>query len=266
MLGFLIVKKESMKMKKQFVIIGMITFLAMLNLPLTSNFSWGSGNQDSTSKEEYLKIIDLLQQQIKENENQIENVKKVYQAIIGNKIAKPAIQDPRYFLKDPKYFLQKTLVIYPSPQKSYIGMKDHQFRNRAYIERLITSVNVEENRALFLSFPQQRMHDIINTRLNYNGIIEKAVSLQAFQNAEERFTQIANFLNDITKTKDLREVFELQTRIRNMSSLLQNEYAKLQIVRNLSNNEETLIDIQKRMLYKKIINSANRGIPDIKFN
>ncbi|WP_375644211.1 type IV secretion system protein, partial [Bartonella sp. AP83NXGY] len=89
-----------------------------------------------------------------------------------------------------------------------------------------------------LSFVQHNiLHDKLNQRLQYGGIIDKAVSLQTFQDAENRFTQIAGFLKDIDETKDLREVFELQTRIRNMSAVLQNEYTKLQMVRNLSNNE-----------------------------
>ncbi|WP_281431912.1 type IV secretion system protein, partial [Bartonella grahamii] len=86
-----------------------------------------------------------------------------------------------------------------------------------------------------------------------------------FQDAENRFTQIAGFLKDIDETKNLREVFELQTRIRNMSAALQNEYTKLQMIRNLSNNEEFLIEMQKRALYKKIVNNALTRVPQIKF-
>ncbi|WP_375681560.1 MULTISPECIES: type IV secretion system protein [unclassified Bartonella] len=273
-------------MKKRFIITGMITLLGMINLTLTSNFSWGSDNKDSTaqtllpfSKEEYLKIIELLKQQITTNESQIENAKKIHQSITGNakKIHQPITESEsesetkdlehtihtlttksiHYFLQDPPY---------PSPHKNYKNMGSSLFKMYSYIEVLMTAVNGEDYRAIFSSLPQKKIYDIINTRLNYNGIVEKAVSLQAFQDAEKRFTQIADFLNDIDKTTNLREVFELQTRIKSMSSMLQNEYTKLQMVRNLSNNEKTLIDIQKRLLYKKIINSANKRIPPIRLN
>ncbi|WP_375615522.1 MULTISPECIES: type IV secretion system protein [unclassified Bartonella] len=258
-------------MKKRFIITGMITLLGMINLTLTSNFSWGSENKDSTaqtllpfSKEEYLKIIELLKQQITTNENQIENAKKIHQSITESVKEQMNILQKRALLdRNNVHFLQD--LLYQPPHENYRRNVDIIHRH-GYIEPFITAVKGEDMRAIFSALPQKRIYNIINTRLNYNGIIEKAVSLQAFQDAEKRFTQIADFLNDIDKTTNLREVFELQTRIKSMSSMLQNEYTKLQMVRNLSNNEETLIDVQKRLLYKRIINSANKKIPQIRLN
>ncbi|WP_273759015.1 type IV secretion system protein [Bartonella sp. AU55XJBT] len=251
-------------MKKWFIKTGMITLLVVLNLTLTSNFSWGSGNQDSTvqtpfSKAEYLKIIELLNQQIKTAEDQIEKAKKVHQSITGNRIQKPTIGDNKVF------FLQDS-SIYPSPHTDYQNLNAQQFQNYNYFKHLMLSIQREERSNTFRQMQPRTMRAIINTRLKYSGIVDKAVSLQTFQDAEKRFTQIVNFLNEIDKTKDLREVFELQTRIKNMSAMLQNEYAKLQMVRNLSNNEETLIEIQKRKLYEKIISSENRNVPNVRFN
>ncbi|WP_254475111.1 type IV secretion system protein [Bartonella sp. B1098] len=253
-------------MRKQFIKTGMITLLAVLNLTLTSNFSWGSGNQGSTvqspfpfSKEEYLKIIDLLNQQITTANEQIEKAKKVHQSITGSRIQKPTIgENQSFFLRGSS--------IYPDAHANFQNPDALLSHNDNYFKELILSTQKEEQRFTFWHLPLEKMRKIINTRLNYNGIVDKAVSLQTFQDAEKRFTQIANFVNDIDQTKDLREVFELQTRIRNMSAMLQNEYAKLQMVKNLSNNEELLIEIQKRKLYGKIINSENRNVPEIKFN
>ncbi|WP_375638003.1 MULTISPECIES: type IV secretion system protein [unclassified Bartonella] len=250
-------------MKKRFIITGMITLLGMINLTLTSNFSWGSGTQGSTvqtpppfPEAEYLKIIDLLKQQIKANEDQIENTKKVYQSITGNK------QITREKLSK---FLLKYSPFYPSTHKTYKGLYEKNFEGHIYFERLITQIKGEEWRALLPETQHKIIYDILNARLQYSGVIDKAVSLQAFQDAENRFTQIADFLKDIDKTKDLREVFELQTRIRNMSAVLQNEYTKLQMVRNLSSNEEFLIEMQKRILYKRIMNNALKHVPQIRF-
>ncbi|WP_208433276.1 type IV secretion system protein [Bartonella taylorii] len=250
-------------MKKRFIITGMITLLGMINLTLTSNFSWGSGTQGSTvqtpppfSEAEYLKIIDLLKQQIKANEGQIENAEKVYQSITGNKkITRQELSD----------FLLKHSPFYPSTHKTYKGLYSKNFKGHPYFEILMTQVNGDEWRAILPFIQYNILYDKLNKRLQYSGIIEKAVSLQTFQDAENRFTQIAGFLKDIDETKNLREVFELQTRIRNMSAALQNEYTKLQMIRNLSNNEEFLIEMQKRALYKKIVNNALTRVPQIKF-
>ncbi|CDO49828.1 type IV secretion system protein [Bartonella tribocorum] len=244
-------------MKKRFLITGMITLLAMLNLTLTSNFSWGSENQGSSLQAEYLQVINLLKQQIEENEKQIEGARKIYESIAGNKTQATTV-------KNQDLFLQHSHDIYPSPQIKYLQSMLKKHENYMYLVNIINSVNREEMMGALEKMAHQRIYEIINMRLKYNGIVEKAVSLQAFQDAEGRFTQIANFLNDINKTTDLREVFELQTRIRNMSSILQNEYAKLQMVRNLRDNEELLIDMQKRRLYGRIINSQLTSMPKVK--
>ncbi|UNF29018.1 hypothetical protein MNL13_07425 [Bartonella krasnovii] len=253
-------------MKKRFIITGVITILAMLNLTLTTNFSWSSNPQDSTvqtlssfSKEEYLKIIELLTQQIKTTEEKIEKTKKIHQSITGNRIQKPTIG------KDKDFFLQDSPSLYPEAYIDYAAVDANTFKHFKYFESLIGNVRNEEQRYTFWYSTLKKMHEIINRRLQYSGIVEKAVSLQTFQDAEKRFTQITDFLNEIDKTKDLREVFELQTRIRNMSAMLQNEYTKLQMVRNLSDNEEVLIEIQKRKLYGKIMNYTINSMPKIKF-
>ncbi|WP_375650043.1 type IV secretion system protein [Bartonella sp. MU70NMGDW] len=247
-------------MKKRFIITGMITFLGIINLTLTSNFSWSSGTQDSTvqsplpvSKAEYLTVIELLKEQIKTNENQIEKAKKIHQSITGNRIEKPTIGENKSF------FIQDSPSIYPKPTYHYNSVNAGQFA------KLINSVFHEERRFDFWSLPLHEMRTIINTRLKYSGIVDKAVSLQTFQDAENRFTQIVDFLNNIDKTKDLKEVFELQTRIKTMSAMLQNEYIKLQMVRNLSDNEDTLIEIQKRKLYGKIIEPTRSNMPTVRF-
>ncbi|WP_375629970.1 type IV secretion system protein [Bartonella sp. TT67HLJMS] len=247
-------------MKKRFIITGIITLLGMINLTLTSNFSWGSGTQDLTvqspfpvSKAEYLTVIELLKQQIRTNENQIENAKKIHQSITGNRIKKPTIGEKKSF------FIQDSPTLsYPEKGRDYYSLSVGEFRD------LLHSVHHEEKRSVFWFLPYHEMRTIINKRLKYSGIVDKAVSLQTFQDAENRFTQIVDFLNNIDKTKDLKEVFELQTRIKTMSAMLQNEYTKLQMVRNLSDNEEALIEIQKRKLYGRIVSPDNRNVPTIR--
>ncbi|WP_208442393.1 type IV secretion system protein, partial [Bartonella raoultii] len=228
----------------------------------------GAGVQSSAgqtpspvSTKEYQEIVELLKKQIKATEDQIQKTEEVYQSITGNRIGNLKIKDYT------DYLLQQSSSIYPSPHKSYVGMRSHEFKNRPYVERLMTTVNSEEFRGLFLSLSMTKefMYNIVNRRLQYNAIVDKIVSLQTFQDAEKRFTQITNFVNDIGTTKDLREIFELQTRIRSMSAILQNEYAKLQMVKNLSSNEELLLEIQKRKLYEKVISNAHTLVPQLRF-
>ncbi|EJF97361.1 hypothetical protein LBE40_07840 [Bartonella taylorii] len=247
-------------MKKRFIITGMITLLGMINLTLTSNFSWGSGTQGSAvqipfSKAEYLEIINLLKQQIIATENQIENTKKIHQSIIGNDTSTPMARESFH------YFLEFLPSVYPKAQTNYQVMS-----GVGEFKKFFRDIILEEKRYSFQNLPYHRMREIINTRLKYSGIVDKAVSFQTFQDAENRFKQIDDFLDKINKTKDLKEVFELQTRIKTMSSMIQNEYTKLQMVRNLSEDEENLIEIQKRKLYGKTVASHHKGIPKIRSN
>ncbi|WP_375696148.1 MULTISPECIES: type IV secretion system protein [unclassified Bartonella] len=242
-------------MKKRFIITRMITLWGIINLTLASNFSWGSGTQSSTVKSPFsLEIIKLLEQQIKTNENQIENAKKIHQSITGNRIQKPTIGENK------NSFIQDLSSIYPKTQTNYQTIGTGEFKKR------FSEIVLEEKRAGFQQLPFYKMREIINTRLKYSGIVEKAVSFQTFQDAENRFKQMNDFLDKINKTKDLKEVFELQTRIKTMSAMIQNEYTKLQMVRNLSDDEETLIEIQKRKLYRKIVASNYKAMPQIRSN
>ncbi|WP_375671537.1 type IV secretion system protein [Bartonella sp. SD1336NMGDW] len=248
-------------MKKRFIITGMITIWGMINLTLTSNLSWGSGTQGSTvqsplpvSNAEYLEIINLLKQHIIANENQIKNTEKILQSITGNRMS-TLITGESF-----SYFLQFLSSIYPETRENYQAVSVGEFR------KFFRETVLEEKRTSFQELPYYKIREIINTRLKYSGIIEKAVSLQTFQDAENRFTQIDVFLDKINKTKDLKEAFELQTRIKSMSAMIQNEYAKLQMIRSLSDNEESLIEIQKRKLYGKIVASKYKDMPKIRSN
>ncbi|WP_375672384.1 MULTISPECIES: type IV secretion system protein [unclassified Bartonella] len=246
-------------MKKRFIITGMITLWGMINLTLTSNFSWGSGTQGSTvqipfSKAEYLEIIKLLKQQIEENEKQIENAEKIHQFIIGHKVLTSTLGE------NFSFFLPVSPFVYPDPstnyQTTYVG------HYRAVFRQLV----LDEKRHGFQKLPYDKIREIINTRLKYSGIVEKAVSLQTFKDIDKRFRQVESFLEQINKTQDLKELFDLQTRIKTMSSMIQNEYTKLQMVRNLSDDEETLIELQKRKLYRKIVTFYNKNMPKIRSN
>ncbi|WP_375645193.1 MULTISPECIES: type IV secretion system protein [unclassified Bartonella] len=246
-------------MRKILIITGMITLLGMINLTLTSNFSWGSGTQGSTvqipfSKADYLEIITLLKQQIEETEKQIENAKKIHQSIIGPKMLAHAIGD------NFSFFIPVSPFDYPDTKTSYQNISTGHYRN--FFRKLV----LEEKKDGFQKLPYYKIREIINTRLKYSGIVEKAVSLQTFKDIENRFKQVKDFLDKINNTKDLKELFDLQTRIKTMSSMIQNEYTKLQMVRNLSDDEETLIEIQKRKLYSKIIASYNKRMPEIRSN
>uniref|UniRef100_UPI0035D02A0B type IV secretion system protein n=1 Tax=Bartonella sp. AP58NXGY TaxID=3243498 RepID=UPI0035D02A0B len=208
----------------------------------------------SISAKEYLKIIELLKEQVEAQEKRILKEADIYHSVMANRVIN-GLMSPN----DMSYFFQNPELIYPVPKLRY----DNKDEMSQRLMKLITGVVMKEKRPHIL--PNDKIRTMVNERLKYSGIVSKAVSLRAFQDAEKRFIQITNFLNDIDKTRSLSEVAELQVYIKIMLALLHNESLKLQMIRNLSNNEEFLIDIQKRKIYGNIVNSLNRQMPRIRF-
>ncbi|WP_175869569.1 type IV secretion system protein [Bartonella gabonensis] len=255
-------------MKKQVIITGIITLLGSLSLTLADanskkpdDHSVVNPNDPSTLSPEEKKseIIKLLKRQIKESKTQFQKTEEIYQSITGNKIQDKIKKNPNH------HFFYDPALNYPSPHKTYMGLTPRQFKNMPYLESLMTQTNIEEHRIMFSYMKSDEMRNIINKRLEYSGIIAKAVSLQTLLDADKRFTQIVDLLNDINKTEDLKDIFELQASIRHMSAMIQNEYAKLQMVINLSDNQEPFIDIQKRKLHQKIFDVSNKNVPHLRF-
>ncbi|WP_375609828.1 MULTISPECIES: type IV secretion system protein [unclassified Bartonella] len=208
----------------------------------------------STSAKEYLKIIELLKEQVEAQKKRISKDADIYHSVMGNRVIN-RLMSPN----NMDYFFQNPELIYPVPKLRY-NNKDTMSQK---LMNIIAGVIMKEKRPHML--PNDQIRTMVNERLKYSGIVSKAVSLRAFQDAKKRFIQITNFLNDIDKTRSLSEVAELQVYIKIMLALLHNESLKLQMIRNLSNNEEFLIDIQKRKIYGNIVNTLNRQMPRIRF-
>ncbi|WP_330168324.1 type IV secretion system protein [Bartonella grahamii] len=252
-------------MRKILIITGMITLLGMINLTLTSNFSWGSGTQDltvkipsSVLKEEYLKLFKLLEKKTELSKKQLDETLKIYDSITGNRVTKKILPKD-----DILYFLQSPQSIYPKPQPIYNILTYGMHRNSmVYFYRYIYGILMNEK--YHIPTPLKQMNTEINTRLKYRGAIAKAISLQALQHAEKRFERITNLLNATNKTQDLKEAAKLQVELKYMLAMIQNESIKIQMVRNLINNEKAIIDTQRVRIYLPAL-KLNQTMPTIRF-
>ncbi|WP_375635474.1 MULTISPECIES: type IV secretion system protein [unclassified Bartonella] len=178
---------------------------------------------------------------------QLEEVKKIQESITGNqkfdtkKLKNAQTDHSSFFLKNPE-------TLY----------------NRNKSSALTTSLkNILKEEEIPISVHESS--SFINKRSQYAAITDKAVSLKTFEEANNRFQQIEELLNEIKTTKDLKSIAELQAHIIGMLAMLQNETAKLQMVTHLRNAEYTLIKQQKDKHNIKILNSKNTKMPTIKF-
>ncbi|PIT67778.1 type IV secretion system protein [Bartonella tribocorum] len=212
---------------------------------------------DTLEATDFLKkptVVELLKKQIEVQTEQLEKMMDINSAIsgyvIGDRLTLPNNMD---------YFFQNPQVIYPIPRRHY-HFSTHGIHSK--IIDFMRDINNKENSYWSDSWIREK----INRRLKYNGIVAKAVSLRAFQDVEKRFIQIADSLKQISNTKNVIESSELQLHIKNMLAMIKNESVKLKMVRDLSENEGNLINIQRRKLYGKMVDSSNRNIPFIRLS
>lgn len=185
-------------------------------------------------------LLDILKKQLEETQ-------KIHESITGNqkfdtkKLKNAQTDYSSFFLKNPE-------TLY----------------NRNKSSALSTSLeNILKEEEIPVSIHESS--SFINKRIQYAAITDKAVSLKTFEEANNRFQQIEELLNEIKTTKDLKSVAELQAHIIGMLAMLQNETTKLQMVTHLRNAEYTLIKQQKDKHNIKILNSKNPDMPTIRF-
>ncbi|QLC51963.1 conjugal transfer protein [Bartonella alsatica] len=192
----------------------------------------------------YTDIINLLQEHLEIKNKQFEQTEKMYSSITG------ARENSESENSDDLYF-QNPQSIYNKSRKSTL-LKDKDIVK-----------DIAEEKAVFDSVDKAR--NSINQRSEYAAIVDKAVSLQTFQETENRFKQISELVEQINTTNDLKSIAELQTRIKGMLAMIQNEATKLQMVAYSRDVEQALISQQKQKRNMKILNSKNKEMPTIRF-
>lgn len=177
-------------------------------------------------------------------------MQKIYDSITGSRTTTKARKnDGSWFLIGPQF-------IYDSSKKTHVAAQFPEFINKVIAE--------ENNFRALNSLNSHTIRASINARSQYAAIVDKAVSLQTFQEAENRFSQITQLLMEIDKTEDLKSIAELQARMKSMLAMIQNETAKLQMIVHLRNAEQALINQQKQKRTMQILSSENKTMPIIR--
>ncbi|WP_375661731.1 type IV secretion system protein [Bartonella sp. CR127HXZ] len=189
---------------------------------------------------EYLEIIELLKKQLELEKKQLSQTEKAYQAITkGQKTAPQKIDFSSFFLKEPESLYKRDKLSRESYQKV-----------------------LEEENKIYGSFEQ--MGKAISRRLQFASILDKAVSLETFENVENRFKYLQHLLDEIQKKENLKDTADLQAHIDGSLAMIQNEFIKMEMVAHLRNAEQSLIKKKKRELSMKFFNHEAKGMPTIR--
>ncbi|MBX4335905.1 type IV secretion system protein [Bartonella raoultii] len=193
-------------------------------------------------------VLLLLSQQLDIQKEQLEEAKKTSNSITGNKKIDMTQTDyGSFFLKTPETIYKR------NKHKNYEN-------DRSDISLSVAKILNEEELSNSAGFVRRS----IAQRFQYGAAIDKAISLQTFEETEKRFQHISDLLKKIEKTEDLKSIAELQTYVNSMLAMIQNENAKFKMVAHLRNAEYTLINHQRHKHNIKIFSSTNKGMPRIK--
>ncbi|MBB5074255.1 type IV secretion system protein VirB5 [Bartonella callosciuri] len=185
-------------------------------------------------------ILDVLKEQLELKKKQLAETEKTYNSITGKgKFSAISTNYTSFFLKNPQSVYSENI-----PQDIL-----------ASLEQILQEESISN------SISDAR--DSIYKRSQYVAAVDKATSLQTFQEAENRFDTISKLLNQIDKTNNLKDIAELKARLKAKLAMIQNEAVKLQMVAYMRNAERALIHQQKRKRNMKILNSKNTAMPTI---
>ncbi|WP_273756610.1 type IV secretion system protein [Bartonella sp. MM73XJBT] len=186
-------------------------------------------------------LLDLIK-------NHLEKTNEIYSSISGTRTKSKQIRED-----DGSLLFLNPQLIYNDQKQTQLGKKIPQlFREMIKDENYLRDSTVQDAR------------ETINERSQYATVIDKAVSLQVFQEIENRFLQIANMLTILDKMTDLKGGTEMQMRMKGVLAMIQNETAKLQMIAHARNIEKTLINRLIRKRNVQILASMNKQMPTIR--
>ncbi|WP_332065816.1 type IV secretion system protein [Bartonella sp. CB189] len=201
----------------------------------SSDWLFPSGKAlQSTPVSTQREIINLIKRQLNQSE-------KIYKSITSNRTSgSTSIDKNVFFLKNPELIYDRNKNTEMLPLLDSIAQNEENYDSVHYTR------------------------SVIKARSEYAALMDKAISLQAFEATESRFNKIMELINKIESTKDLKDISELQAHIKAQLAMIQNESTKLQMVAHLRNAERELINQQKNKRNIKILNSKNTTIPTIR--
>ncbi|UNE54090.1 type IV secretion system protein [Bartonella machadoae] len=258
-------------MKKQVIAIATVVILASQNsamaflsffgagaadlgasVPTELPTFWGSPSpppKEPSPPQHYVELLELTKKLLEINTKKLQQAEKIHKSITGNRKLNPKQQgdiqtdQTSFFLNDPHLIYDKSSNVFVFKPKSFSDiLKEEKIPDSLYEAR-----------------------ESIEGRKQYATVVDKAVSLQAFQHTDARLKQILALLEQIHKTTDLKHISELQAHMKGMLAIIQNENTKLQMVAHLRETEREFIKQQKYKRNMKILNSKNTKMPTIHF-
>ncbi|WP_280173551.1 type IV secretion system protein, partial [Bartonella elizabethae] len=184
------------------------------------------------SKEEYLEIIELLKKQLTLKKQQLSQTEKTYQAITKNQSTSTGSQK-----------IDFSSFLLNEPESLY---KSDRLSTQSYQKIL------NEENSISGTFDQ--VGKSIFARLQFVSTLDKALTLESFQNVKDRFQYLQTLFDELQTKENLKDIADLQAHIDGALAMIQNESIKMQMVAHIRKAERSLIKRKRRELDMQFFN------------
>lgn len=100
---------------------------------------------------------------------------------------------------------------------------------------------------------------MLNKRLAEKGAYDRVVAEKAYNNQMQELQDMQQLTDQISTTKDVKEVADLQARIQTAQGAIQGEQAKLKLMSMLQDSQDKLYQAQKERAVGNFIYGKNGG-------
>ncbi|MET3589183.1 hypothetical protein ABID23_000253 [Bartonella silvatica] len=205
--------------------------------------------------------IDIAKYHMRIMQSSIENIQKIYQSLTG-----PRELGPTRASMSSDYLPNPQLIYNSNMFRGTDFTKDTTYSNFLYdsdVGDFTVGDLVLEEDVKYFSIPEIRR--LVEERSQYASIADKAVSLQIFEQTENRFKYVESLLTDLPTLSDIKRVSELQAHLNGVVAVIKNEATKLQMVAHMRNAEQALISLQKYKRNVQILNPKNIETPTVRY-
>ncbi|MDP1959030.1 MULTISPECIES: P-type DNA transfer protein VirB5 [Betaproteobacteria] len=200
----------------------------------TPAFAGGIPVIDAASLAQQIQQVAAWAQQYQQMTQQIQQLQQQIASTTGSRGFSSALNSPAF---------QQARRMLPQDAQTLLDLA----ANGSY-GNLANSINTIKQSTTTLnngSFSSAHASDQWAADLN-RAASNKALSMEAYNSAQQRLTNLENLMSQISTTQDPKAISELQARIATEQGLIQNEQAKIQAMTMLVAAEKQIAEMQAR--------------------
>lgn len=195
---------------------------------------------DPSRASDFIQQFKNMETQLKAAQDQLKQAEQMYKSVTGNRKLGDLFSDRN--IED----------LLPKDMQNFYGDL-----SKSGISGSITDILKSEK----LTGSVEDMSKAIEERQKNSAAAQKVLGLNAYKAAQQRLDKIEKLRQQIGEAGDPKAIGELQARLQVEQGAIQSETNKLQLLQQMQENENKLIEMQRRELNRKILSNSNNESP-----